>query len=185
MKYIFNCFLILILFIALTERIEAIETQLIPIPTAAIYPVPTPNPIPESDKKDKRSWIKSKYSILIDQTAQKYGLDPQLIYATIMTESNGNEHAYRFEPKLNDSSLGLGQILTSTARMLGFCGNPQELYKPDVGIDLIGRYHRHMLNIYGNLSPVQLATAYNAGNPYRSAIYGHINRFNNWYFEEV
>src|SRR3990167_1413503 len=55
-----------------------------------------------------RSWIKFKYREQIAKTASKYNLDPQLIYATIMTESEGNEFAYRFELSLNEASYCMG-----------------------------------------------------------------------------
>lgn len=142
----------------------------------------TIQPIPASDS---RTWIKSPYRNMIRATALKYDLDPQIIYATIMTESEGNPFSYRYESHLNDASLGLGQILISTARSLGFSGHPYELYKPEISIDLIGKYHRNMLDHYGQLTPIQLATAYNAGSPWKRPVYGHISRFNKWYFEEA
>lgn len=121
-----------------------------------------------------------KYGDLINTTAQKYNLNPDVIYATIMVESMGNPKATRYEPHINDSSYGLGQILSSTARYLGFSGNAEELYDPQVSIDLIGRYHRRTLDVYGELSPDKLATAYNAGSPYGHPIYGHIAKFAKW-----
>ncbi len=154
------------------------------IPAYKIVPPPAPTPqvaIPE----DKRSWTKSKYKEIIQKVSVKYDLDPQLIQATIMTESEGRENAYRFEPRLNDASLCLGQILTSTARYLGYDGSIKDMYKPEVCIDLIGRYHRRTLDTYGNLSSIQLATAYNAGSPWKRPVYGHLARFQKWYNEQA
>ena len=157
--------------------------------TSWLKPVPTP-PDPNSPAQpasvvtDTRSWAKYEYKDLIAQSAEKYSLDPQLIYATIMTESEGNEHAYRFEPRLNEASYCLGQILVSTARSLGFTGNPPELFIPEVCIDLIGKYHKENLDSYGKLSPQQLARAYNTGSPFKQARRGHLTRFNKWYYEE-
>jgi len=82
-----------------------------------------------------------------------------------MTESEGDRFAFRYEYHLEEPSLGLGQVLVSTARTLGFEGDLSELYNPEVSIDLIGKYHRRMLDEFGELSPVELATAYNAGSP--------------------
>lgn len=148
-----------------------------------IAPKPTP-PVPEETKEangeDTRGWTQSPYSDLIAQTAKTYDLDPQVIYATIMTESDGNPFAFRYEPALKDASLCMGQILISTARSLGFEGDPKEMYKPDVCIDLIGKYHRNMLDSYGELSPVELAKAYNSGSPWGRPVRGHVARFSDW-----
>lgn len=155
-------------------------------PDYKILPPPAPTPfIKEAVKeKDNRSWTASEYRKIIDSVSKKYDIDPQVIYATIMTESNGNTYAFRYEPGIKDASLGLGQILISTARSLGFTGNPKEIYKPEVSIDLIGKYHRNMLDTYGKLSPVRLAIAYNAGSPWNRAVPGHIFRFQKWMNEE-
>ena len=69
----------------------------------------SPTPSPEIYKTDK-SWVKFKYKRLIAETSERYNLDPQLIYATIMTESEGNERAYRYEPSLGEASLCMGQL---------------------------------------------------------------------------
>ncbi len=149
--------------------------------SSKLLPVPTPSP-QEEDKtpKDTRNWTKSEFSKLIAETAVKYNLDPQLIYATIMTESHGDPKAFRYEPRLKDASLCLGQILTSTARLLGFKGDSKELYKPEICIDLIGKYHRTMLDRHGDLSVNELAAAYNTGSPRKRPYPGYLKRFNNF-----
>jgi len=154
-----------------------------------VLPHPTP---PTDDFKndskrlsDNRSWIKFKYRNIIHDVANRYDLDPQLIYATIMTESHGREYVYRFEPHLGEGSYCMGQILLSTARRLGFTGRPQQLFAPEICIDMIGRYHRLMLDTHGKLTAVQLARAYNTGSPYKRSRYGHINSFNDWLNETI
>lgn len=156
-------------------------------PELALVPTPAPIPVdsPEAEKADTRSWTKSPFVREIATASKKYDLDPQIIYATIMTESEGNQYAFRYEPKIKDASLCLGQILISTARRLGFSGNPKELYKPSVCIDLIGKYHRMMLDRYGTLTLVQLAIAYNAGSPHKRPVRGHLTRFKKWLWEEA
>ena|SRR3989344_9314717 len=154
-----------------------------------LKPVPTPPPATSSEEtvappKDTRSWTKYEYNQQIKTTAEKYGIDPQLIYATIMTESMGNPHAYRFEPRLNEASYGLGQILASTARSLGFKGNPENMFIPEIGIDLIGQYHKKNLDHFGNLTTHQLAIAYNTGSPWKRSSQSHLNRFNKWFKEK-
>lgn len=156
-------------------------------PELTLVPTPSPLPVnsPEAEKADTRSWTKSPFVKEIAAVSRKYDLDPQIIYATIMTESEGNQYAFRYEPKIKDASLCLGQILISTARQLGFNGDPRELYKPSVCIDLIGKYHRMMLGRYGTLTPVQLAIAYNAGSPHKRPVRGHLTRFKKWLLEEA
>lgn len=149
----------------------------------SIKPTPSANVI-QAETTDTRTWTKFKYKDLIADTSHKYDLDPQLIYATIMTESEGNEYAYRFEPHLDEPSLCMGQILVSTARGLGFEDDPIEMFEPKICIDLIGKYHRNMLDTYNSLTPQQLARAYNTGSPWKRPVYGHLARFNMWYHEE-
>ena len=156
-----------------------------PPPDHQIIPPPAPTPPQrEEEKEDKRSWTKFTHKKIIARVSEKYKVDPQIIYATIMTESKGNEYAFSYEPSIKDASLCMGQILISTARRLGFSGEPKEMYKPDVCIDLIGKYHRMMLDTYGDLTPEQLARAYNTGSPYKRPVLGHLFRFNMWYYEE-
>jgi soluble lytic murein transglycosylase-like protein len=126
-----------------------------------------------------RVW--TEYESLIQETAQKYDLDPKIIFATIMVESGGNTQATRYEPHINDSSYGLGQLLSSTARLIGFTGTNQELFDPAVNIDLIGKYHRRNIEAYGELTVDQMATAYNAGSPNSTPTYGHVNKFKKWF----
>jgi len=123
-----------------------------------------------------------RYGPLITQTAEKYNVDPKLILATIMSESTGDAKAVRYEPSINDSSYGLGQILYGTAKTMGFNGAPSELYNPTVNIDLIGKYHRRNLDVYGEkLTLDQIATAYNAGNPYAYPHYGYLEKIRKWF----
>lgn len=153
-----------------------------------IVPIPTPTPPYEEvagTGKDNRSWTRSEYKKIIDNVSRKYDIDQQIIYATIMNESGGNPYAFRYEPQIKDASFCMGQILLSTARSLGFVGNPKELYKPEVCIDLIGKYHRKIIDTYGKLTPAQLAVAYNAGSPWKRPVYGHIARFQKWMNEEA
>lgn len=155
------------------------------LPDYEILPKPTPPPeIEEFTTDDKRSWSKSPYKMLIDKAAKRYDLDPQVIYATIMTESDGDKYAFRYEPDIKDASLCMGQILISTAKRLGFEGDVTYMYKPEVCIDLIGRYHKEMIEEHGDLSPIELARAYNTGSPWKTPVPGHLYRFRKWYFGE-
>lgn len=161
----------------------------------ALTPTPTPTQEKTDEEKDKdalevselsdsekveRVW--QKYGDVIEKVAQKYDLDPQLIFATIMTESEGNPKAYRFEPHLNDASFGLGQILYTTALSLGFTGTPEEMYRPEINIDLIGKFHQNTIETYGELSPERMTIVYNTGILFGYPTPGHLTRFKDWYY---
>jgi len=136
----------------------------------------------DKTEEQKAGLVWQRYGHVIQRSARKYNLDPKLIFATVMLESGGNTYAIRQEPSIGDASYGLGQILYGTARGLGFEGSPQDLYDPEVNIELIARYHKRNLDVYGNnLTPQQLTTAYNSGSPYNSPLPGHLTKFNNWY----
>lgn len=150
-----------------------------------LHPTPTPaGQKTESEKlADGRTWKKFKYREIIAQVANTYQIDPQIIYATIMTESQGQEYVYRFEPHLGEGSYCMGQILLSTAYKLGLRGAATQLFDPQICIDMIGRYHRLMLDTHGELTALQLARAYNTGSPWKRPVWGHLNRFRKWYNE--
>lgn len=164
------------------------------VTTPTIPPPPAPLPpnsaisinIPANiDPADQGLIVWNTYREDIMKTADKYDLQPQLIFATIMTESMGNAKSYRFEPRLGEASYGLGQILYSTALSLGYDGAPEGLYDTKVNIDLIGKYHRRTLDRYGDMDVYKLTTAYNAGNPFSYPLPGHINKFTKWYEKDL
>ena len=132
--------------------------------------------------EDQARVVWFRYGRLIKESARKYNVDEKLIFSTIMLESRGDTFAYRYEPHINDASYGLGQILYGTARGLGFEGQPEDLYDPAANIDLIAKYHRRNMDVYGNnLTAEQLTIAYNAGSPYSSPHPGHLQKFRGWY----
>jgi soluble lytic murein transglycosylase-like protein len=131
---------------------------------------------------EKAELVQSRYGSIIKRVAEKYNVDPKLIFATIMLESGGNTYAIRHEPQINDASYGLGQILYGTARGIGFEGSAEKLFDPEVNIELIGKYHRRNMDVYGqNLTPQQLTIAYNAGSPYSTPYPGHLTKFQKWF----
>lgn len=138
--------------------------------------------IRQLNEDDQARLIWYRYGPLIEESALKHNVDKKLIFATIMIESRGDRNAYRYEPHINDASYGLGQILYGTALGIGYNGPAEGLYDPATNIDLIARYHRRNMDVYGqNLTAQQLTTAYNAGTPYNTPTYGHIEKFNKWY----
>lgn len=58
------------------------------------------------------------------------GLDPGDVLATMLVESALDPTAYRYEAGINDASYGLMQILSGTARQMGYAGDPAGLYDP-------------------------------------------------------
>lgn len=58
------------------------------------------------------------------------------VLAVIQIESSFQVVAYRAEPKINDASYGLMQILYSTALDRGYSGPPEGLYDPETNIRL-------------------------------------------------
>lgn len=55
-------------------------------------------------------------------------LDPLDVLAFCHVESACNPLAYRFEPRLNEASYGIMQVLLSTAKDRGFTGVPNDLF---------------------------------------------------------
>jgi soluble lytic murein transglycosylase-like protein len=109
-----------------------------------------------------------KYKALIEQASAKYDVDPKLIASVILVESGGYAQAYRPEPKLQTGSYGLMQILGTTALTppISWQGtNLDQLYDPELNIDLGTKYLRTRLDKYG---PELGIVAYNAGSPYRN-----------------
>jgi soluble lytic murein transglycosylase-like protein len=131
------------------------------------------------DQKADLVW--KRYGYVIKRSATKYDLDPDLIFATIMVESGGNTYAVRHEPYIGDASYGLGQMLYGTARSIGFEGTPDDMFDPEVNIELIAMYHARNKAVYGDLTDEQLTIAYNAGSPYSYPLPGHLDKFNKWY----
>tara|TARA_Y100000034_G_scaffold132392_1_gene195252 strand:- start:52 stop:594 length:543 start_codon:yes stop_codon:yes gene_type:complete len=96
---------------------------------------------------------------IIGECGTTAGLIP-LVAMTIMTESSGDPDAVRYEQK--DHSVGLMQILTGTARWLGFQGDDEELFDPVTNIHWGTEYIRR--NPYRHLyDPILVAVSYNAG----------------------
>lgn len=117
---------------------------------------------------------------IIYRMARKYNIDPNLLYATIMTESAGNRYAYRYEPRLGEASYGYGQLLESTARSLGFKGNVKQLYDPETNIELIAKYIAEAIR-RGARTPQSVATFYNTGSLRGIPTTGHVQRFMDYY----
>ncbi len=109
---------------------------------------------------------KIPYHDLILATAQKYGVDADLITSVIAVESN-------FEPRAisRKNARGLMQLLPDTAARLGV----KNIFDPQENIAAGTRYLRELLDRYSNNLVLVLA-AYNAG-PERVNHFGNVPPF--------
>lgn len=120
------------------------------------------------------------YRALIESTARGHGLDPNLVEAVSIAESSGQTDAFRFEPGFFDrylknhpthgkenprrvsSSYGLMQVMFTTAQQYGFFDEPEELFKPDVGLQF-GCLHLKRMLQWANGDVRKALAAYNGG----------------------
>lgn len=101
---------------------------------------------------------------IIAASAARYNVPQSWIRAVIELESSGNSRAYRAEPAIKDASYGLMQLLTTTARGLGFQGSPEQLYEPATNIDLGSKLLGDLRTRYGD-DFRRIYSAYNSGRP--------------------
>ena len=102
-----------------------------------------------------------KYSEYVEKYAKEYNIDKYMVYAIIKAESNFNENA-----KSSSDAIGLMQIMEitaiETARKMDLEVTEEDLFKPDLNINIGLKYFTYLLNQYNN--NYQLAIiAYNAG----------------------
>lgn len=103
------------------------------------------------------------YDALFNQSATKWGVPKELLEAIAWTESSMNPKAYRAEPRINDASYGLMQLLEKTARGLGFTGTKEQLYDPAINIDLGGKLSAQIIKRQGGLNLADFYSEYNSG----------------------
>ena len=110
--------------------------------------------------------------VLAEEPKREYIFE-DYIGAVIQIESGGNPRALRHEPKLDDYSCGLGQLLTRTAKDIEIrhpelprIGGSKEdiknsLFNPEINRAYIGVLFREELNFYKD--PYVAVAAYNSG----------------------
>ena len=132
---------------------------------------------------------------LINTTARRHGLPPELVRAIVQIESGGRPWACRYEPafyeryiaskevktwrpcsgqteaRLRACSFGLMQIMGATARETGFDGVfLTELCDPAVGLDYGCRYLAKLARLHQERHGwAGVVAAYNAGSPRKVA----------------
>lgn len=128
-----------------------------------------------------------KYSTTIKMASIRYGVKAPAIKAIIAIESTWNPVAKRYEAHLKEYSMGLMQLLLSTAKEVS--GNKnltyEQLQNPTMNIMLGTKYFAKQLKRYdGNYSDA--VAAYNAGSV-KKALDGtyvnqaHVTKFNRWF----
>jgi len=103
-----------------------------------------------------------KFDKIIDKYSKTYRIPSALIKGVIAKESAFKVRAYRYEPKIRDASFGLMQVLTSTAKKLGFTGRKEKLYDPEKNISLGAKLISENLIRAGGKINVAIS-AYNMG----------------------
>ena len=97
---------------------------------------------------------------LVAVEAKARGIPPELAFAIVEQESNWNPAAVRYESHLKQTTVGLFQILPSTAKACPGSPSAEELFHPltniNCGLDLLARYLK-------TNSPRRALVAYNGG----------------------
>lgn len=108
--------------------------------------------------------IKDTFDSLFAQAAEGWNVPFAWLKAIAGAESEYNPNAYRAEPKINDGSYGLMQILYGTAWKLGYRGFAAGLFDPFTNIDVSAKLLAELRGQYGT-DFRRIYSAYNSGGP--------------------
>lgn len=95
------------------------------------------------------------YGALIQSTAQKYGVDPELVKSVIQVESGGNPTAAS-----GTGPVGLMQVSKALAKDYGY--SPEDRLDPAKNIEMGTRYLAQNLKAFGG-NPTKALLGYNQG----------------------
>lgn len=87
----------------------------------------------------------AQYVEMATRVSLKTGVARELLLATAAIESAFKPDAYREEKRIKDASRGLMQTLLRTARSVGFTGEPDELFDPEISMLVGGKVLRENL----------------------------------------
>lgn len=120
-----------------------------------------------------RKSTKTPWDAIFTEKARKYGVDANLLKAIAATESSFRPDAVGDEAHPAGPSVGLMQILRTTAESLGET-NLERLKIPEVSIELAAKLLHELQSRWDTISKV--IAAYNAGSPKRRADGAFINQ---------
>ena len=83
--------------------------------------------------EDQQRCLAAIHAVNLTQMGDEI-LDPAMVMTICEIESSWRFEAYREEPRIQDASYGVMQVLFKTAQWLGFTGNRNDLYQPEVCI---------------------------------------------------
>lgn len=106
------------------------------------------------------------YDPIIQRAASRFNVPGWIVKSVIATESSFRPGVYRDEPQISDRSRGLMQLLLRTARGLGFTGEPDHLYDPELNIMLGTALLAQLKTRFGTWEDA--LAAYNGGRPRRN-----------------
>jgi soluble lytic murein transglycosylase-like protein len=132
--------------------VSEVGASKIAIQTSSEEKPPDPAP-PVASPKPPVEKAKHPYNPIIQKAAERYEIDPALVKAIIMAESNYNPRAVS-----KMGARGLMQLMPATAEALGV----EDIFNPEHNIHAGVRYFRQLLDRFDGNIELALA-AYNAG----------------------